>query len=56
VTKQVWAYIKEHKLQDENNKQFILPDEKLKTLLKQDKVQMFQMTKILNTHMYNPEE
>lgn len=56
VTKQVWDYIKSHHLQDPTDKRYIVCDDKLKGLLKQDKVHMFQMTKILNTHMYNPEE
>ncbi len=34
VTAKVIAYVKENKLQNPDNKRFILPDEKLKTLLK----------------------
>lgn len=56
VTKQVWAYIKSNNLQNPSDKRFIDCDEKLKGLLKQDRIQMFQMTKVLNTHMYNPED
>ncbi|KAK5076920.1 hypothetical protein LTR51_002606 [Lithohypha guttulata] len=56
VTKQVWEYIKAHDLQDPGDKRYIVCDDKLKVLLKTDKVHMFQMTKILNTHLYNPED
>ena len=56
MTKQVWEYIKSHELQDQGDKRYIVCDDKLKVLLKQDKVHMFQMTKILSTHMFNPED
>lgn len=56
VTKQVWAYIKEHQLQDPSDKRQIVCDEKLKRVLKQDKVHMFTMTKLLSGHMYNPDD
>lgn len=52
VTKALWAYIKEHKLQDENDKRTIVADEKLKKIFEgQDKVNMFDMTKLVSKHM-----
>ena len=52
VTKALWVYIKENKLQDENNKRDILPDEKLKKVLDgKDKVNMFEMTKLVSKHL-----
>lgn len=56
VTKQIWKHIKANDLQDPEDKRFIICDDKMKALLKQDKVHMFTMTKLLNQHMYNPGE
>lgn len=52
VTKALWKYIKEHNLQDPANKRTIVPDEKLKKVLEgQDRVNMFDMTKLVSKHM-----
>ena len=53
VTKRVWAYIKEHKLQNPAPKkgQEILCDERLEKVLKVKKIHMFKMTKILSDQM-----
>ena len=53
VTKRVWAYIKEHKLQNPEPKkgQEILCDERLQKVLKVKKIHMFKMTKILSEQM-----
>lgn len=52
VSKAVWAYIKEHKLQDPNDGRMILPDEKLAKLFgSSDPMQMFKMTAILNKNI-----
>ena len=56
VTKKLWEYIKGHDLQDPGDKRFIIVDDKMREVLKQDKVHMFQMTKIVNQHMFNPDE
>lgn len=49
ITKKVWAYIKEHKLQD---KQTIKADAKLKAIFGgKDSVTMFEMTKLVNAHI-----
>lgn len=49
VTKRLWDYIKEHNLQNPNNRKEILCDEVLQKVLKRKKVMMFQMTKIVST-------
>ncbi|RMZ80646.1 hypothetical protein DV738_g2631, partial [Chaetothyriales sp. CBS 135597] len=56
VTKQLWNHIKAHDLQDPSDKRYILCDNAMREVFKTDRVHMFQMTKIANQHMYNPEE
>lgn len=52
VTKKIWDYIKKNKLQDEINKRLINADEKLKEVFGGKKqVSMFEMTKLVNTHL-----
>lgn len=51
VTKKVWDYIKNNKLQDATNKRMINADAKLKAVLKKPQVSMFEMTKIISTHL-----
>jgi len=52
VTKALWVYIKENKLQDENDKRTIVADEKMKKIFGgQDRVNMFEMTKLVSQHM-----
>lgn len=51
VVSMIWKYIKEHGLQNENNKREILCDEKLKKVMGVAKVTMFQMNSHLSKHM-----
>ena len=53
VTKKLWAYIKQHRLQDPKNKRNINPDEKLGRVLGSAKksVNMFEMTRLVNKHL-----
>ena len=51
VTKKVWEYIKKNKLQDAVNKRLIKADEKLKEVLKKAQVDMFELTKIISSHL-----
>jgi chromatin remodeling complex protein RSC6 len=52
VTKRLWDYIKEHKLQDTNNKQRINADDKLRAVFDgRDQVSMFEMTKLVSGHL-----
>jgi hypothetical protein len=51
VTKKIWEYIKQHKLQDAANKRNINADAKLKEIFKKPQVTMFEMTKLVNAHL-----
>jgi upstream activation factor subunit UAF30 len=51
VTKRVWDYIKEHKLQDATNRRQINADDNLRALFGQESVTMFEMTKLINQHL-----
>ena len=51
VTKKVWEYIKKHKLQDELNKRMINADAKLKEIFGKAQASMFEMTKMISTHL-----
>lgn len=51
VTKRVWNYIKEHKLQDQVNRRQINADENLRELFGRDNVTMFEMTAIVNKYL-----
>lgn len=56
VTKRVWAYIKEHGLQNPNDRRQILCDAKLETLFKKKSIAMFKMTKELSQMMKSVRE
>ncbi|MBU6310452.1 SWIB/MDM2 domain-containing protein [Patescibacteria group bacterium] len=52
VVKGLWAYIKEHGLQDAKNKRNINADEKLKKIFGgKGVVSMFEMTKLVSGHL-----
>ena len=51
VTKKVWEYIKKHKLQDELNKRMINADAKLKAIFNKAQASMFEMTKMISSHL-----
>ena len=52
VTKKIWDYIKKNKLQDALNRRMINADDKLRTVFGGKKqVSMFEMTKLVNTHL-----
>jgi chromatin remodeling complex protein RSC6 len=57
VTKAVIDYINKNKLQNSENRQIIIPDEKLKTLLGingNEKVTYFTLQKFMNRHFIKP--
>jgi upstream activation factor subunit UAF30 len=55
VTKKVWDYIREHKLQDPADKRTIRADDKLKVVFGgKASVSMFEMTKLVNGHLKDP--
>lgn len=52
LTKKLWAYIKKNDLQDPKERRVIHADDKLKPVFGgQAKVDMFQMTKLVNEHV-----
>ena len=51
VTKKVWDYIKKNKLQDAVNRRMINADAKLKEIFKKAQASMFEMTKMINSHL-----
>lgn len=52
LTKKLWEYIKKHKLQDETKKTNINADDKLKKVFNgKSQVTMFEMTKLVSTHI-----
>lgn len=51
VIKQLWAYIKKHKLQDATNKRNINADAKLKAVFDKPQVTMFEMAGLIGKHL-----
>ena len=51
VTKRVWDYIKQHNLQNPQNKRNILCDDALKAVMGKDEVTMFEMTGLVGKHL-----
>lgn len=51
VTKRIWVYIKEHDLQNPQDRREILCDAQLEKLFGRKKIMMFKMTKVLSQHM-----
>ena len=51
VTKKVWEYIKKNNLQDAAKRTMINADAKLKEIFKKAQVSMFEMTKLINSHL-----
>jgi len=51
VTKKLWEYIRKHKLQDQNNKRNINPDQALGKVLGTETINMFAMTKKVSEHL-----
>jgi upstream activation factor subunit UAF30 len=52
VTKKVWDYIKQHGLQDQQNRRMINADDNLKKIFNGKKqVSMFEMTALVNKHL-----
>ena len=51
VVTKVWAYIREHGLQDPANKQTIVADDKLRAVFSRDRCTMFEIQKLLSPHL-----
>lgn len=52
MTKKIWDYIKEHNLQDTQNKRLINADDKLKKVFNgKEQISMFELAKEMNQHV-----
>lgn len=51
VTSKLWAYIKKNNLQDPEAKRFINADDKLKEVFGKPRVDMFEMTRLVQGHL-----
>jgi upstream activation factor subunit UAF30 len=51
VTKKIWEYIRAHNLQDPAKRTMINADDKLKEIFQKPQVSMFEMTKLISTHL-----
>jgi upstream activation factor subunit UAF30 len=51
MVSRVWGYIKQHDLQNPQNRREILADDKLKPIFGKDKVTMFEMNRYLAQHL-----
>jgi chromatin remodeling complex protein RSC6 len=51
VTKKVWEYIKKNDLQDKAKKTMINADHKLREIFGKAQVTMFEMTKLISSHL-----
>jgi upstream activation factor subunit UAF30 len=51
MVSRVWDYIKQHNLQNPENRREILADQKLKPIFGKDKVTMFEMNRYLAQHL-----
>ncbi len=51
VVSKVWEYIKQHNLQNPENKREIIADDKLRVIFGKDRVTMFEMNKHLAAHL-----
>ena len=51
VVKHVWAYLKENKLQDPENKQWFTPDKKMEPIFGKERQKAFGMAKHLKGHL-----
>jgi chromatin remodeling complex protein RSC6 len=51
MVSRVWDYIKQHDLQNPENRREILADDKLKQVFGKDKVTMFEMNRYLAQHL-----
>lgn len=50
VVSKIWEYIKANDLQNPNDKREIICDDKLRAIMKKDKVTMFNMNKLITPH------
>merc|ERR1711936_207494 len=49
--KLLWKYLKEHNLQDSENKQYFFPDKKMGKIFGTERIRAFGMAKFLGAHL-----
>ena len=49
--KRLWAYLKEHNLQDPENKQYFTPDATMEPVFGTERIKAFSMSKFLKEHL-----
>ena len=54
--KHLWAYLKEHNLQDPENKQFFTPNATMEPVFGNERMKAFSMSKFLKDHLTNPDK
>lgn len=56
VVKSIWSYVKERNLQDSSNKKILLCDSVMKDIFRKDRIDCFEMNKILSSHLTRTED
>lgn len=56
VVKQLWVHIKANELQDPADRRQIRCDDKMQAVFQMQRVGMFQMMKLLSSHLYPVDE
>lgn len=56
VVKHIWAYVKEHNLQDPSDRRILICDEKLLPIMKKQRITCFAMNKIISDHLTRKED
>ncbi|KAL8987611.1 MAG: hypothetical protein Q9177_003198 [Variospora cf. flavescens] len=56
TVKRIWQYVRQHDLQEPNDKRWIRCDDAMKAVFKAERVNMFTMNKLLAQNLYNPDE
>lgn len=56
TVKRIWQYVREHDLQNPQDKRQILCDDAMRRVFKSDSVHMFTMNKILAQNLYSQDE
>lgn len=51
IVKKIWDYIKKHDLQDKKNRRMINADAKLRPVFGKDQISMFELAKLVNSHV-----
>jgi upstream activation factor subunit UAF30 len=51
IIKKIWEYIKKNNLQDKKNRRMINADDKLKPLFGKAQISMFELAKVVNSHV-----